>query len=125
MVAFLAVEDFVLNVVPFSHSVTQATELAEEGMSARELDEAMLGAMPSSGFRLKELHVQAGEVILMHGMCVHSGAAGKVGTGSIRCHWYIMEGGLVQQDGAVYTNPLLAWGRAIARMLGFPAGRNA
>lgn len=73
------------------------------------------------------MRVRAGEVVVMHGLCVHGGSNGRRGRSSIRFHWYMQEADLATaeyvKEGTTYR--LRSYGLEMARKLGFPPDRDA
>ena len=77
--------------------------------------EEMQRANPS-GFKVNELMYGPGDLVLMHGLCVHAGAEGVLGQASLRMHVYLPSAPM--EAGYVRTYPLHAEMKAIAQMLG-------
>ena len=125
MVLFLAIEDFSLLVVLHSHTVILSVYEAVDLAKACGGDEvaARNDAVETWGdLELKRVHVRAGDLVLMSGLCVHSGDEGRVGVPALRAHWYVQQEPLKKE---VPTHPLLAQGGQLAHKLGFPKGRSA
>ena len=92
-VIILAVDKFYLQVCPGSHKAVQsmmALDKACEGLSA-EARRAAFNLLPTSAVVLLEL--RPGDMVVMHGYCVHGGYKPRLGALDIRAHWYCqMEG---------------------------------
>jgi hypothetical protein len=114
---FLGIEKTSLHVVFLSHSAVAMTWAARG--DAAEL--ARIDAAFPDRLQLLTLEYEPGELVLMHGLSVHAGAAGSAGQTALRCHWYLQESPIVARDGHVYTHPLLAVGSALARKCCMPS----
>ena len=120
---FLAVQPFSLLVALHSHHVVKFIWARDAVDDLKDADFTRL-ALTVPQFQLLRMHIRAGDIVLMHGNLVHAGDRGTAGDFAFRCHWNLQEAKLGQQFGVEGdTFPLPIFGMRMARLLGFPAGR--
>ena len=99
-VLILAVDRFFLQVCPGSHRAVQemmAIDKACQGLPGRTRD-AAFSLLPTCPVILLDL--QPGDLVVMHGYCVHAGYKPRPGAMDIRAHWYCQMAG---SDAFVYN----------------------
>ena len=146
LVVFLAIQPGSLHVVPHSHHIMEqvlavhkkAQEAARRDADAGEAGDVdkhvktLMAAYVKSiddstadRYKLYTVQYKSGELVVMHGLCVHAGAAGQLGYPAVRCHWVVQEADLEDEKAGGATFPLLAEGSVLARKLCFPIDRVA
>ena len=120
---FIAVEAGSMWVMPFSVPMMKAVRKAHvDANGDDEAEELLLQDMHDvcpDGYKLLELQYEPGEVVLVHGMCVRAGAAGKAGQSALRARLHLARGDMVGPDGHVVTRPVFAEHRIVVAKLGF------
>ena len=144
LVVFLAIQPGSLHVVPHSHHIMEqvlvvhkkAQEAARRDAEAGEAGDVekhvktlmaayvkSIDDITADRYKLYTVQYKSGEVVVMHGLCVHAGAAGQLGIPAVRCHWVVQEADLEDEKAGGATFPLLGEGSVLARKLCFPIGR--
>ena len=62
---------------------------------------------------VKRPHVQPGEIVIMHGWCVHAGDEGMAGVPAPRTHWYLQWAELEGKDDGYRTYPPTTPGQVV------------
>ena len=86
----VAVERCTLLVVPFSHHMVEGLGwmTAKAGEAAAEAADETLAPLLPPSMKPTRIHLDPGQLVVMHGYLVHAGDAGEPGEAALRVHFY-------------------------------------
>ena len=121
LAAFLAMEDCSIHVTLNGHGIVQRMLSSIDDMDKDAYKEYMRAwASGTDQLNVRTVHYKKGELVLMHGMLPHAGAAGDLNVWALRGHFYLQIKQLPRDvDDKVQTYPLLMFGD-MAHKLGQP-----